>query len=123
MPRKKKCHNNACEFEYSKITPQHCPLCKAFITNVVNDKPKKVKVVKENNSETVHVGEGIYSVKYWQLNRCFVKINSDKEDINFCTKKECSDLRGLAVRNVDTLHCPHVKQVERELKADLVELR
>ena len=89
----------------------------------MNDKPKKVKVVKENNGETVYVGEGIYSVKYWQLNRCFVKINSEKEHINFCTKKECSDLRRLAVRNVDNLHCPHVQQVEQELKGDLAKLR
>ena len=83
----------------------------------VPKKIQKVKALKENNGETVYIGEGIYSVRYWQLNRCFVKLEAEHSAINLCTKKECSDLRRLAVRNEKQLTCPHVEQVQADLKA------
>ena len=126
MPRKKKCPNPICEFQYSKSTRQ-CPLCKAIISIEVDDnfekKDEKIKVVKENNGETVHLSGGIYSVRYWQLNRCFVKLETDDPAINFCTKKECSDLRRLAVRNEQNLMCQHVKQVKADIEANIVNER
>ena len=89
----------------------------------VPKKSAKSKAVKENNGETVHIGEGIYSVRYWQLNRCFVKIEAEHSAINLCTKKECSDLRRLAVRNEKELQCPQVEQVQADLKAGNVKER
>ena len=79
--------------------------------------------MKENNGETVHLGDQMYSVRYWQLNRCFVKIEADSLNINMCTKKECTDLRRLAVRNEKELSCPHIEQVKADLEAGNVNER
>ena len=130
MPRKKKCPNGSCDFEYSKKI-HLCPKCKALIceeSEVDPPKSKNKKKVKENNGETVYLGDGIFSVKYWQLNRCFVKVNTvlcDRLDdsVNFCTKKECSDMRRLAVRNMEQLTCEHVETVKADLMAGTIKIR
>ena len=127
MPRKKKCPNRTCDFEYSKKI-HLCPKCSALLSaSSEGEKVKPLKVTKENNGETVYLGDGIFSVKYWQLNRCFVKMSTSLcdlgEEVNFCTKKDCSEKRRLAVRYAKQLVCAHMEHVEADLLAGAVVLR
>ena len=48
---------------------------------------------------------------------------ADSSNINMCTKKECTDLRRLAVRNEKELSCPLIEQVKADLEAGNVNER
>ena len=73
----KSCPNPSCPFKYTKkTTPANnlCPQCHALIgeLEVTASKPKKDpnKEPKPSKHPTAYLGEGIFSVNYWQMHRC-----------------------------------------------------
>jgi hypothetical protein len=133
MPRRKKCPNPSCTFVFTNNVSV-CPLCKAAIgtsNNVEGSGPEvsttRSKADKSNavsKHPTVYIGDGVFSVQYWQYNRCFVRVTSElydtEGDTNFCTKFNCSENRRLATRNDEEFECPHIEKVLSELKKKLV---
>ena len=128
MPRTKKCPNPSCTFKYTNIVTK-CLQCLAFISSsdkaLPVSKPKvKPKVKKKVKHPTVYLRDGVFSVQYWQHNRCFVRVSSELcdtgEDTNYCTKASCSDNRGLCIRNNQQFYCPHIQKVKDDLQSGVV---
>ena len=82
---------------------------------------KKVDVSGGSTPTTVYVADGIFSVQYWQTNRCFVRVNSylcgTGEDTDFCTRADCADKRIFAIRTSSAFSCPHTDKVKKELES------
>ena len=121
MPRKKVCKNPSCGEVFSG---NQCPHCKAVFGNSKfvppkDPKPKKVDVSGGSILTTVYVADGIFSVQYWQTNRCFVRVNSylcgTGEDTDFCTRADCAEKRIIAIRTSSAFSCPHTDKVKKEL--------
>ena len=130
MARKKKCPNPSCTFEFTNAVII-CPLCRAQIgssTSVaVEGAPKTARKCKPTSKHpTVYVGDGVFSVQYWQFNRCFVRAKTNLfdtgDDTNFCTKWDCSEKRRLAIRNSEQFDCPHIQKVIQDLETKQVKL-
>ena len=121
MPRKKVCKNPSCGEAFSG---NQCPNCKAVFGSSKfvppkDPKPKKVDVSVGSTPTTVYVADGIFSVQYWQTNRCFVRVNSylcgTGEDTDFCTRADCAEKRIIAIRTSSAFSCPHTDKVKKEL--------
>ena len=75
----KSCPNPTCSFKYTRrVQPNVCPECGALIGNLDHNDETKLKNNANSKSivirhPTVYLGEGIFSVNYWQLNRCLGK--------------------------------------------------
>ena len=131
MPRRKKCPNPSCTFQFTNKVIV-CPECQAVITDVEKVitsgvAPGKIKAPKPTKHPTVYLGDGVFSVQYWQFHRCFVRVKSDLfdigEDINFCTKFDCCENRRLAIRNKHQFDCPHIQKVLSDLNNNLVDVK
>ena len=134
MPRRKKCPNPSCTFQFTNNVIV-CPECQAVITGVENvivsgvapGKTKAPKLSKQSKHPTVYLGDGVFSVQYWQFRRCFVRVKSHLcdtgEDTNFCTKFDCCENRRLAIRNKHQFDCPHIEKVLSDLKNDLLNVK
>ena len=130
MGRRKKCPNSSCDFEFTtKVLV--CPKCCAQIDSSSPTEDIQVKKVdKLTNTATfpkhptVYISDGVFSVQYWMYNRCFVCFKSDLfntgEDTNFCTKFDCSDKRGLAIRKNEQFDCVHIQKVNKDLEKNAV---
>ena len=127
MPRKKNCKKPSCE---EKFSGNICPSCKAVYDTAKVISPKKKKIVvdklKVNKHPTVYIGEGLFSVQYWQANRCFVRIGSylydTSNDIDMCSKADCSEKRILSVRADKKFICVHIQKVMNDLSNNSVQL-
>ena len=130
MPRSKKCPNPSCAFQYSAAVTK-CPECQALICLNESDKDgvskpnvKKKQSEAKTKNQTVYLGDGVFSVQYWQYHRCFVRVKSDifdtGEDTNFCTKSSCTENRRLAIRNNTDFQCTHIQKVADDIEAGLV---
>lgn len=126
MPRTKKCPNPSCTFKYTNKVSK-CPQCLAFICS--SDKApappvSKTKVKDKVKHPTVYLRDGVFSVQYWQLNRCFVRVSSELcdtgQDTNYCTNASCTDNRGVCIRNNQQFSCPHIQKVKDDLKSGAV---
>ena len=115
---------------YNKVSV--CPECQAVITEVGNViascvAPRKIKAPKPSKHPTVYLGDGVFSVQYWQFHRCFVRVKSELcdtgEDTNFCTKFDCSENRRLAIRNKHQFDCTHIQKVLSDPNHDLVNVK
>ena len=139
MPRRRKCPNPSCTFQFTNKVIV-CPECQAVISEggqaVINEGGNvpasgvisgKTKPAKPSKHPTVYLGDGVFSVQYWQLHRCFVRVKSDLydtgEDTNFCTKFDCCENRRLAIRNSHQFDCPHIQKVISDLNHDLVKVK
>ena len=85
---------------------------------------KKKQSEAKTKNQTVYLGDGVFSVQYWQYHRCFVRVKSDifdtGGDTNFCTKSSCTENRRLAIRNNTDFQCTHIQKVADDIEAGLV---
>ena len=128
MPRKHSCKNPSCgNTFYGNI----CGQCNAaFNVSKIDEKPAAKAAKKKNENRhskhlTVYLSDGVFSVQYWQLHRCFVRVSSDLyntgEDVNFCTKKECSDARIIEMRKEGGFFsCDHITKALDDVKNGFV---
>ena len=74
----------------------------------------------------MYIGDGVFSVQYWQFNRCFVRCKTDifdtGDDINFCTKLDCTENRRIAIRNSKQFQCAHIEKVLQEVYEERVKM-
>ena len=101
--------------------------CDCEWCGVAPGKTKAPKLSKQSKHPTVYLGDGVFSVQYWQFHRCFVRVKSHLcdtgEDTNFCTKFDCCENRRLAIRNKHQFDCPHIEKVLSDLKNDLLNVK
>jgi hypothetical protein len=147
----KSCPNPTCSFDYTRKTkPANnvCPNCTALIgefgaAQITKPKKDPNKLPLPTKHTTVYLGEGIFSVNYWQMNRCLgrfifgcihhhlsfiilVRMSSSLYDtgvdINFCSQKQCMDNRRKFIENAEKFVCNHIQKLLEDLDGDKVEL-